>query len=105
MKLFVGHVVGFDDVRCTDLDLVDVNLSILFLQLLVSLLHSIDGGHSVAKILRRKGSRLHIKCLLDQLRKLRLVHPLLLQRPQCTLLYGILYHPVDKPSGGAANQR
>lgn len=80
-------------IRCTDLDLVDVNLPVLFLQLLVGLLHGTNGGHRVAKILGCKGSRLHIERLLNQLSKLGLVHALLLQRPQCALLYSILCYP------------
>lgn len=77
----LGIQVDFDGIKHADLDLVDVNLAVLLLQFLVRLLHGIHRGHRITKVLGCKGGRLHIKRLLDKLRKLGLVHPFLLQRP------------------------
>ena len=95
-------MVQFDSIRDTDLDLVDVNLAVLFLQFRVGYLHGIYRSHRITKVLGRNGGGLHIERLLDQLRKLGLVHAFLLQRPQCALLYGILDHPASEPNGGVA---
>lgn len=73
-----------------DLDLVDVDSLVLLLHRLVGLLHRVHSRHRVLEILRCHRRLLHVPCLLLQLHELVLVHPLLLERPQCTLLDCIL---------------
>lgn len=101
----LGVRINSDGVGHTDLDLIDVNLAVLFLQLLVCLLHGIYCGHCISKVLSRKSSRLHVERLLDQLRKLGLVHAFLLQRPHGALLYGILPNHMDELGGRAMKTR
>jgi hypothetical protein len=66
--------------------LVDVNLTVLLLELLVSNLHGFDRRHCVPKVLRRERSRLHVEGLLSELGELILVKLLLLQDTEGSLL-------------------
>ena len=74
----------------TYLDLVNINLAVLLLELLVRLLHRIDRRHCIPQVLRRERGGFHVERLLRELCELRLVHSLLLQCPERTLLDGVL---------------
>jgi hypothetical protein len=58
------------ETHVTCLDLVNVDLSILLLELLIRLLHSIEGGHRIAHVVHGERCALHIKLLLRELRNL-----------------------------------
>lgn len=79
-------------IREPHLDLVNVNLSVLLLQLLVCLFHGIHCCHRIAQVLSGERGRLHVECLLSELRQLRLIHALLLESTKGALLYRVLCH-------------
>lgn len=73
-----------------NLDLININLSVLLSHLLISGLHCIKGGHGIPQIISRYGRGFHIERLLRQLSYLFLVEPFLPNCPQSTLLNCIL---------------
>jgi hypothetical protein len=72
------------------LNLTDVNLAVLLAELLVRLRHRVERHHGVAQVLRRERGALDVEGLLRELRELRLVHALLLERAQGALLDRVL---------------
>jgi len=62
----------------TNLDLINVDLAVLFPHLLVRDLHGVDGGHGVPEVVGGERGALHVKRLLCQLRDLGFVHAFLL---------------------------
>lgn len=74
----------------THLNLVNVNLSVLLLNFLVRNFHSIKSRHCIPQIVGSHSCAFHVERLLCELGDLRLVHAFLLQRPQSSLLDGIL---------------
>lgn len=99
------------------LDLVNIDLSILFAQLLVRLRHRVQRHHGVAEVLCGEGSAFDVEGLLGELRELRLVHALLFEGAQSPLLDRVLIKSAKpaKPSwfsiqsvleeGGAGDNR
>lgn len=72
------------------LDLIYINLAILFSHLLVRDVHSIECSHRILEIFCHEGSGLHVEGLLSELRQLRFIHALLLECPESALLNSIL---------------
>ena len=70
--------------------LVNIYFSVLLLDLFICSLHRVYSGHSIPQILGYERSRLHVEGLLLKLSNLALVHLLLLEGPQCSLLNGAL---------------
>lgn len=73
------------------LDLAYIDFAVLLAQHFVRLRHGVEGHHSILQVLRGERGALDIESLLGELRKLRLVHALLLERTHRALLDRFLH--------------
>ena len=76
----VGMAVSVRPAEWAHLDLAYIDLAVLLAQFLVRLRHGVERHHGTAQVLRGERGALDVKTLLGELRDLRLVHALLLER-------------------------